>query len=425
MRVAQEYLEFADICELSSLLGLSSAGEIEGLTLAEDIINSSGGVLYKGGSSFGVRQERKLRSLMEEYEQAYPVRIERNDALTGYVAELVQRDLAKVEEAVRGRKPFSESLEQIAPLGRLFEKHLKERPDLALGLFTAREREHEITGDPLPPLYHHTLFRSVMLVALMEFVQEHTGTDLDPEVDYHVALEGSFLLYSAAKDELKTILAPEKRRRGRTYKCAMAALGRVLHTMELDSQVEPVMEFVLAHYGGDHTVASLSSETAMRANFIIGVDEFAQMVSGHLEGNMPMREAFERILKLGIQHRLSSIVVEALARGFPQLASFDFYSELERILGDCESRSGHPHPIHSLFSATLVLCGARDSQCAHYSGSAGQPVYITQDVDSGLAAGTYGTCKLMTLQLTSLYDRYYTEIKEGVTVDRNAGLKTG
>ncbi len=425
MRVAQEYLEFADVRELSRVLGLSSVGEIEGLTLAGDIVNSSGGVLYKGGSSFGVRQERKLRSLLEEFEQAYPVRIERNDALNGYVAGLVQGDLAKVEEAVRARKPFNESLEQIAPMGELFERHLKQRPDLALGLFTAREREHEIAGDTMPSIYHHTLFRSVMLVALMEFVQEHTGTDLDPDVDYHVALEGSFLLYSASIDELEAILATERRRRGRAYRSAIAALGRVLHPMELDAQVEPVVEFVLAHYGGDHTVAALSSETAMRANFIIGIDEFAQMASGHLAGNLPMKEVFERILKLGIQQRLSSIVVEALARGFPQLASFDFYSELERILGDCESLSGHPHPIHSLFSATLVLCGARDSQCAHYSGGAGQPVYITQDDDSGLAAGSYGTCKLMTPQLTALYERYYTEIKEGVTADRNAGLKTG
>ncbi len=425
MLVAPDYLEFADVRELTRMLGLANAGEIEGLCLAADIVNSSGGVLYKGGSPFGIRQERKLRSLHEEFGQRYAIRLERNAALNTFVAGLIAADFAKVEESIRGRKPFGESLEKIAPMAELFRELVAGHPDLALPLFTARELEKELIRESSPPLYHHALFRSVMLVALMEFVQEFTGHELDPEHDYPRALEGSLALHIGLQEEYQSILEADRRRRCRVYRAALADITPALHRMQLQSPVEAILEFVPKYYGGDAAVVVLSSESAMHANFIIGVDQFAVMANSYFEANLPMKEVFERILKLGIQGKLHPMVVEALAKGFPQMASFDFYSELERILGDCDSASGHPHPIHSLFSATLVLCSSRDTGCPHYSGAAGQPVYITQDDDSGLAAGSYGTCKLMTPQLTALYERYYNEIKAGVTADRNAGFKPG
>jgi hypothetical protein len=422
MIVDAEYLEFVDVRELNTLLGLSSVGLIDGLSLAADIVNSSGGVLYKAGNAFGERQERKLRRLQDDFDQTYAIRLERNQALSDYIAGLIEVDLDRMEELLRGRKTFEDSLAGMGRLRDFFGDFLRQNPALALSIFVARECEREVGGEVLPPLYHHALFRTTMCVAALEFMQEYCEVELDPQTDYAAVVGASLVWYCAISDDFTSILQAERRRRRVMYRAAIVAMGQPLRRLDPDPKWNAVLDYVIAYYGGDLTVASLSSNTALQANAVIGIDQFVQMVGGYFGGHMPLKEVFDRILKMGIQGKLSRTVIEALAKGFPSLASFDFYSELDSILDECASRAGHPHPMRSLQSATLILCATRNSRCPHYGGEAGQPVFIAKDDDSGLAAGRYGACHLMTPRLKGLYDRYYSDIKAGVTSERNSGF---
>ncbi len=422
MIIDAEYLEFTDVRELNSVLGLSSVGLIDGLALAADIVNTSGGVLYKAGSGFGERQERKLRRLQDDFDQCYAIRLARNQALSDYIAGLVEADLDRVEDMLRARKSFEDSLAGIGRLRDFFGEFLRQNAALSLAVFVARERERELGSEILPPLYYHALLRTIMCVALFEFMQEFCEVELDPQVDYTAAVGASLAWHCAIMEEFSSILQAEHRRRRVMYRAAIVGMGQSLRRLDPDPAWNAVLDYVIAYYGGDVTVASLTSSTALQANTVIGIDQFVQLVGGYFGGHMPLKEVFDRILKMGIQGKLNRMVIEALAKGFPNLASFDFYSELDTILDECASRSGHPHPMRSLQSATLVLCATRNTRCPHYGGEAGQPVFIAKDDDSGLAAGRYGACHLMTPRLKALYDRYYTDIKAGVTSERNSGF---
>lgn len=423
MRIESEYVEFADINELNQELDLTSTGVIEGLELASDIVNASGGVLYREGSEFGERQDRKLRRLLDDYDQAYTVRIALNQALTAHFVELIQADMGRVEAGIRNRKSFAETFAELERIQELCAESLKESPTIATHLFRVRSAERGLRAEPLPALYKHALFRTIMALVTMEMMKEHCeDVEVDPGQDGKEVVEASLAWHIAMEAEYEAIRGADKRRRRAVYQAAVAKISPGVRRLELSAPIETILDSVVAYNSGDATVATLQTRTALLANIVIGIEQFVQMTGGFFCGSLPLKETFDRILRMGIRGKLHRSVVEALAKGFPNLASFDFYSELDSILDDCEFRSGHPHPMRCLQSATLVLCGTRDNDCTHYGGDAGRPVLIAKDDETGLAPGSYGACQLMTPRLKGLYDRYYTEIKAGVTTERNTGF---
>jgi len=148
------------------------------------------------------------------------------------------------------------------------------------------------------------------------------------------------------------------------------------------------------------------------ANIVLVADAFLQRESGLFGEPMPVKNAVDFLNVKVAEKRLNEIAVRALTMGMNLLELFDFYNELDTLIGKCPYSSAVPYPLVGFRSATLFVCKKTVNECKHLETNT-NAVNLVKPLGV-LKNGQYYRCTMLTELLNNFYKDHYQDIKDSV-----------
>jgi hypothetical protein len=424
MIITAETIEFDNLSDLCIFLRYNPQNEKsvpKGYTLARDVVNNEGGLLYAKDSEIdGPRIGRLLRIIQNNPDLKPQFAILLNETMINMEKLKIQSVVQRLIESKLTRKEFNKMMMAVKnSLDTHFAKILGNN-DIILYMSKMKFLEDKIKKTKINPFYNHmlnTLIFSIGIVNNLSQVSSEKFTSEEIEEIGLVALLHSAGGWETAGEYLDLTQEEQKAK----YIEANSKNYNKLKQYKLSGNVLDAIEYTYQYSIKQYDFFQTESRASSYAKTVIIASLFDELITGLWEVARTPREVTDSLYVLTQGNKLPKIYVDALAKGLKFDNLFDFYHELEVLKDSCKRGAGRPYPMTGFKSPIIFVCQKNIQECKEFLASS-KSITVFKEI-GGLEAGAYGRCEGLSAHLMQFYDGHYKEIKDEVLV-KSMGLSS-
>jgi len=421
MHIDAEYVEIESLKELTEFVKYNPKAKksvVSGFVLGKDIDFKGGGKLFTKGTELDDAKLEKLHKLQERTESEFAFSIERNERLKGIIS---KRLIGLFKSMITSRSSRTEFRKMMSRIEKSLDNYLPEifeKDDLVYILYESYFKEKNILRKGRPIYFYHmintVLFSVGIVLESFKISDFKFTTD-----DIKNIIIASILNNIGPQQALQGFIELKESERKEKYFELNKTNFEVAKQLNYDIVIAETLEKVCYFHFNEKEFLEKDKKSDLYASIIIVADLYDQQLAGFFQNSKPPKEAADKLYVMANQKELKKIFVDALAKGLKFTDLFDFYNEIERLIGEClYNKSGKPYPMTGFLSPTIFVCGNNVEKCKHFSGATKSINIIKKS--SGLSEGSYGRCELLSPRLISFYEEHYEQIKEDV-IERQMG----
>jgi hypothetical protein len=384
---------------------------LDGLELAEDIRTSSGSVLYPKDIELTKDRIGKLHQLRESNNNLdFSFKIKLNETLFERFRFELRERIKYLLKRRREIKIFKDLMSGIAGrLEPLFEKILADNTS-TFELYKVRFLCEKIAKSRRASLFADHLL-NVSILSLAIAISHKFKSIIGEDEGKLVTIMKAGLFHNfGALYAIDNVLETPEPDRPKAYWEAIHNGFRDNPLLKLGREVEEAMEKVYLYNTGKLDVITNDQWPEVMTNILIVADLFLQKEGGFFGEPMEARDVVDQLNIKVMDKQINSLAVQALTLGLNLIEIFDFYTEIDDMIGKCPYDSAVPYPLTGLCTPTIFVCKKTVTECRYLEQSI-KAVKLVKRLGK-LLPGDYNRCKLLSPKLLAFYDEYYEAIKE-------------
>ena len=382
-----------------------------GFTLAENLLNNKGGILFAKGTEIDANKVERLIKLKENNKSwKFEFHLERSEKLINTLNERLFADFNRFLVSKKSKQEFKRFMEKVGNMLENYRKEILNNDEIVLKLYSIRFKEEKCNPDSRTPYYNHLLNTALIVMgminqAISKFAKKFASEDIvkGAQVGIFHGIGGISLVDTFCEK------APEEQKirytEGNKNSSGMAShlglghdvVGSIKHCNDFEQGNKEFME--------------KEEKISEYANMAIVASNFNAKISGLFGDPSPAKNVVDQLYVMATNNELKKIYVDMLATGLKFGYLFDFYYEIEKLNKACPyGKHGRPYPMTGFKSPVIYVCKGNVTTCKHYVSSS-KAVTIFKKVGE-LNEGTYGRCEWLSNGLIKFYDKFYEQIKE-------------
>ena len=140
--------------------------------------------------------------------------------------------------------------------------------------------------------------------------------------------------------------------------------------IQLKSEILKAIQYICEYNFGIKGFITSRKWPATIANIVLVAEMFLQKESGLFSKPQKARDVVDQLNVLMMEKELNEFAVQALTLGLNLIDIFDFYKELDHIMGKCPyDYSRVPYPLTGFKSPSLFICKKEKTECRHIESS--------------------------------------------------------
>jgi len=386
---------------------------LDGLELAEDLRAETGTILYTKDNELSHERVAKLLRLRESNPNLdFNFKIKRNEKLLNKFREELMERMQKLLKRRQTRKVFKDLMVVVTgTIESHFEKILEDQ-NITLELYQLRFVCESAKSQKARFFFDHCIDMALFSLAIASShkFEEHIGKDNDKPIE--IIKAALFHNYGALMGIDEVLELPANERPNKYLELIRGGMNKVAELRFSYEIMMAIRNFCDYQAGRRDFVAKLEGAELM-ANILVVVDIFLQKESGLFGEPMETRTVVDQMNVKVMEKELNELTIQALTLGLNLTDIFDFYSELERLVGKCPYESAVSYPLTGFNSPTIFVCKKKVAKCEYLESTVKAVNLITKLGE--LQPGEYNRCKLLTPELLKFYEEHYDEIKESTS----------
>jgi len=384
---------------------------LDGLELAEDLRTSSGTVLYPKDIELTRDRVGKLQQLRESNNNLdFSFKIKLNDTLFERFRFELKERIKFLYKRRKEIKIFKDLMSGIASrLEPLFEKILADN-NITLELYKVRFLCEKIAKSRRASLFADHLMNVSILSLAIAISHKFKSTIGEDEGKLVMIMKAGLFHNLGALYTIDNVLETPEPDRPKAYWEAIHNGFRDNPLLKLDREVEEAIEKVYLYNTGKRDFITNDEWPEVMTNILIVADLFLQKEGGFFGEPMEARDVVDQLNIKVMDKQINSLAVQALTLGLNLIDIFDFYTEIDDMIGKCPYDSAIPYPLTGFRTPTMFVCKKTVTECRYLELSV-KAVKLVKRLGK-LIPGDYNRCKLLSPRLLAFYDEYYEAIKE-------------
>ena len=417
MIIGTESIEIESLDELISFTWYKpkvSKSVTSGFTLAENLVNQKGGILYPKGMEFDADKIEKLMKLKENNRSwKFKFSLERSEKLIDILQNRIFSDFNRFIESKKSRHEFRRFVEKVANTVNLYKNDMIKEEEMVITLYRIRFNEEKCNPDSRTPYYNHLINTALIAIGIF-----HHAFKLGKKFNIEDIIKGVQvalfhgiggvnlieMFYDKSFEEQKI-----RYEEGNKNSVGMAS------GIGLDSEVVEAIKYCSDFNQGEKDFIEKDDKISDYASIVITANIFNAKISGLFGGAVLPKAAVDQLYVMTTNKGIKKVYVDALAKNFNFGYLFDFYYEIEKLNKACPyGKHGRPYPMTGFKSPVIYVCKGKVTTCKHYISSS-KAVTIFRKVGD-LKEGSYGRCEWISNELIKFYDKFYAQIKEDTII---------
>jgi len=413
MIIGTESIEIESLDELISFTWYKpkvSKSITPGFTLAENLLNQKGGILYPKGMEFDDSKIEKLLRLKENNpDWKFKFSLERSENLVNTLQNRIFFDFNRLIDSKKSRHEYKRFIEKVANTIKLYKNDIINKEEMVITLYRIRFNEEKCNPDSRTFYYNHLINSALIVIGIfhqaLKLGKKFSSEDIvkGTQVALFHGIGGANLIemfYNKSFEEQKVRYEEGNKNSAGTA----SGIG-------LDSKVVEAIKYCNDFNQGKKDFIDKDDKASDYANVAITANIFDTKVSGLFGNAVLPKAAVDQLYMMATNKEIKKVYVDALAKNFKFGYLFDFYYEIEKLNKACPyGQYGRPYPMTGFKSPVIYVCKGRVTTCKHYVSSS-KAVTIFKKVGD-LEEGSYGRCEWISNLLIKFYDKFYEQIKE-------------
>ncbi len=385
---------------------------MDGLSLAEDLTNRFGTVLYSSGTEITPQRIARLielRNANTSLELTF--KLARSAVLVRRFREELKQDIMQLFDRHKRESVTSEIIGNIALNMDRFVDELLGDEHVTCLLYQMRficKSSHENKSEKFR---NHPI--NVALISLAIASSEEYGAVYRRSKTRLVELCRLALFHNyGAVQRIDTVLAASDEKRYELYWNMNREGLEARKALPLTAEAREILSTLCDYHQGDRRCVEGSGWVCDAANILIVADMFLSLEYGLFRDPLSVRKVADLLNVRVAEGVLEPKAVKALTLGLNFVDLFDFYQEIGKLVALCPYGSAVPYPLVGFMSPTIFVCRKEVTKCRYIEGAI-KAVNLLRDLGE-LKKGQYRRCWLLTPRLINFYRKHYRSIKTSV-----------
>ncbi len=415
MIVGPENIEIESLDELVSFTWYKpkvNRSVAEGFSLAENLSNPKGAILYPKGTELNTEKIERLIKLRDNNSDwKFSFSIEKSEKLNNTLRERIFSDFKRFIASKESRTEFRKFMEKVTNIFEKYKNEIVNNIEMIYTLYKIRFIEEMNNPEKMTPFYNHLINTCLFMMGILGNCVKYTDRKFRSEdiikgaqVALLSGIGGANLIeiFAASSYEEQKIRFEEG---NKNSSAAMAS------NLDMEPDVIEAIKLCSDYPNKRENILDKDDNVSDYANIAVIASIFNARISGLYGDPAAPKNVVDNLYILSQNNEVKKLFVNVLAKSIKLGYLFDFYYEIEKLSKACPyGKHGRPYPMTGFKSPVIYVCRGNVAKCRHYVSSSKSVTLFKKTGD--LEVGGYGRCEWISNELIKFYDEFYEQIKE-------------